>query len=123
MLERRIHGAEYSPQRRLADWIMSATAMPIRCREARSGPEHSLVNWFLNEKRLILRADYRISTFREPAIESGTPDIVLVVWKPSIARKWNSARGNEHEENRNARQQNREPHEPRASIMDSTSGR
>lgn len=71
---------------------MTAAAMPLRFREPRIGPEQSLIDWFLSEKRLVLRADHRIAVFREPAIESGAPDVVLVAWKPSIGLNWSSAR-------------------------------
>ncbi len=72
---------------------MSATsAIPLRFREPRPGPEHLLIEWFLSETRVPIPRGHQVSVFREPSIESGMPDLVLVVWKPSLARAWNAAR-------------------------------
>lgn len=66
--------------------------MPIRFGELRRGPERSLIDWFLSKLRVPTRTGYEVSIFREPAIESGLPDVVIVVWKPGVARAWSPAR-------------------------------
>lgn len=71
---------------------MTAPIVPLSFRAPRGGPEQLLLDWFLSENRVPVRAGYRVSAFREPAIESGAPDLVLVVWKPSVTQHWNSAR-------------------------------
>jgi hypothetical protein len=35
---------------------------------------------------------HNVTVFREPRVPSGFPDLVIVIWKESIARRWNSTR-------------------------------
>jgi len=58
----------------------------------RCGPEHDLVQDFLAASKIRYRRNCRATVFREPKIESGFPDLVIVVWQPSIAKKWHPAR-------------------------------
>ena len=61
-------------------------------RKARPGPELDLVESFLKKIPLIIPKGYRVTVFREPRIESGFPDIVVVVWQEEITHDWRSER-------------------------------
>jgi hypothetical protein len=64
----------------------------LRMRKRRPGPEADLVDAFLSTFDLAARSDERVTIFREPEIESGAPDLVVVFWKPSVAAQWPHAR-------------------------------
>jgi hypothetical protein len=57
-----------------------------------AGPEALLLKGFLRDLPIKVPRAARITLFREPRLESGYPDAVIVIWKPSIARKWNPRR-------------------------------
>lgn len=61
-------------------------------RRRRPGPEADLVDWFLEAWPLITPDGCRVTAFREPRIESGFPDLVLVVWDVIAAKRWNPLR-------------------------------
>lgn len=64
----------------------------ILFRKGRSGPEQDLVDWFLELRAVKARKGERLTIFREPRLPSGFPDIVVVVWKESVAAKWGTQR-------------------------------
>jgi hypothetical protein len=64
----------------------------ILFRKGRSGPEQDLVDWFLQLHAVKTREGERLTVFREPRLPSGFPDLVVVVWKESIAAKWGAER-------------------------------
>lgn len=53
------------------------------------GPESRLLDSFLATFSPRLKAGERLTIFREPRIESGFPDLVLVLWTPDGATKTN----------------------------------
>jgi hypothetical protein len=61
-------------------------------RKSRSGPEHELVNWFLEQNAVKPGRGERVTIFREPRLASGFPDLVAVVWKESVTLRWKNAR-------------------------------
>lgn len=63
-----------------------------RFRRTRAGPELDLIESFLRAIPLHIRRGCRATVFREPRIESGFPDLVIVVWREAIARRWRSER-------------------------------
>jgi hypothetical protein len=63
-----------------------------RSRTRRKGPEKDLVDWFLAEMPVAIPPSHRLSIFEEPRIESGFPDLVLVVWDEQLTRGWDSRR-------------------------------
>lgn len=52
------------------------------------GPEQDLVNTFLRAIPLHVPRGYRATVFREPRLESGFPDLVIVVWREGAMREW-----------------------------------
>lgn len=60
----------------------------LRFRSAIAGPEQMLVNEFLQAVKARLSSEQRLSVFVQPAIETGFPDLVAVVWRYDIAQKW-----------------------------------
>lgn len=66
----------------------------MRFRPSRPGPEAQLVQQFFSESRLRAFPDCRITAFKEPKLEGAYPDIVLVVWRPSVTRTWRPERKN-----------------------------
>jgi len=61
-------------------------------RESRPGPERDLVESFLDELPLSVPRGCNTTVFCEPRIESGFPDVVVVVWSAAVARGWVDAR-------------------------------
>jgi hypothetical protein len=61
-------------------------------RKRRSGPEQDLLDWFLKLHAVKAREGERLTVFREPRLPSGFPDLVVVVWKESVAAKWGAQR-------------------------------
>lgn len=72
-------------QRHLAAW-----GCPSRTR--RIGPERDLVEWFLERMPVRIPSGHRLSIFQEPKLESGFPDLVLVVWDQRRTLTWSSER-------------------------------
>jgi hypothetical protein len=66
----------------------------ILFRKGRSGPEQDLVDWFLELRSVRPRKGERLTIFREPRLPSGFPDLVVIVWKESVAAKWGVDRRN-----------------------------
>jgi hypothetical protein len=63
-----------------------------RFRRSQDGPEEEFVRGFLANLKTTGRQDLQLTVFKEPRIESGSPDLVGVIWRPSIAEKWTPAR-------------------------------
>jgi hypothetical protein len=61
----------------------------LRFRQSKSGPEQELVHRFLENFTLDIPRGFKVTVFKEPRIESGFPDLVLVVWKNKITERWN----------------------------------
>src|SRR5258705_7157337 len=57
-------------------------------RESRPGPERDLVELFLDELPLAVPKGCNTTVFCEPRIESGFPDVVVVIWSTAVARGW-----------------------------------
>lgn len=56
------------------------------------GPECELVDWFLQQDIVNVPRGCRVTVFREPRLESGFPDLVVVIWNERVANKWNKER-------------------------------
>jgi len=56
------------------------------------GPESELVERFLSAMPLAHAPDSRVTVLREPGLESGFPDIVIVVWRPNRTTRWGPER-------------------------------
>jgi hypothetical protein len=61
-------------------------------RRPRSGEEQELLDWFLEQALRRVPRGHAVTVFREPRVESAFPDLVIVAWKPSIARDWSAER-------------------------------
>ncbi len=59
-----------------------------RFRKTRPGPELDLVESFLQAMPLHIPRGCRATVFREPRLESGFPDLVIVVWREEVTRGW-----------------------------------
>ncbi|MGO8878635.1 MAG: hypothetical protein ACLQMS_03880 [Desulfomonilaceae bacterium] len=72
----------------------SSTNVPLgaRFRRRRPGPELELVETFLREMPLRIPRDCRATVFREPRLESGYPDLIIVVWREQVTLKWRPER-------------------------------
>lgn len=63
-----------------------------RFRRTRPGPELDLIDSFLRAMPLHIPRGCRATVFREPRLESGFPDLVIVVWREEVTRGWRSER-------------------------------
>lgn len=70
----------------------SRGGLGLRFRGPVAGPEQDLVLSFLSAATLDLRSGRSLSVFAEPAIDTGFPDLVGVVWRSEIARGWTAER-------------------------------
>ena len=61
-------------------------------RRTRPGPEADLVEWFLEEFPVQVPRHCQATVLCEPRLESGFPDLVIVIWSSRIASNWNSSR-------------------------------
>jgi hypothetical protein len=61
-------------------------------RKFRPGPELDLVESFLERVEIKVPRSCGITIFREPKIQSGFPDLVVVVWNKATAKRWNPLR-------------------------------
>ena len=73
----------------IVDWQVKGE-YPFR--RTRPGPEQELVDWFLKQGAVQARRGERVTIFREPRLPSGFPDVVVVVWKESVASCWRCSR-------------------------------
>ncbi len=74
------------------DDTSAVAGLGLSFRRGRPGPEDELVNWFLQERPFTIRRGYKVSVLCQPQLETGFPDIVLVVWHPPTAERWDSRR-------------------------------
>lgn len=63
-----------------------------RFRRTRPGPELELVESFLGAMPLHIPRSCRATVFREPRLESGFPDLVVVVWRKRVTLSWRPER-------------------------------
>jgi len=56
------------------------------------GPEQELVDGFISVMPLVHAADSRVTVLREPGLESGFPDLVIVVWRDARTIAWDESR-------------------------------
>jgi len=74
------------------DRIMGGGSLGLRFRGAVAGPEQILVEAFLAAAKMGLGPGRSLTVFAQPAIETGFPDLVAVVWRREIARSWTAER-------------------------------
>jgi hypothetical protein len=74
------------------DYGCASDNLGVSLRRHRPGPEADLVAWFLEEKPIRLPPGCRATIFREPRIESGFPDLVVVIWNHAVAKRWRPSR-------------------------------
>lgn len=60
----------------------------LRFRSAVTGPEQHLVDMFLKTAKARLTLGRELMVFAQPAIETGFPDLVAVIWREDVARGW-----------------------------------
>jgi hypothetical protein len=60
----------------------------VRFRGTVAGPEQVLIEAFLQVAKTPLGPGRRLTVFAQPAIETGFPDLVAVVWRSKTARSW-----------------------------------
>ena len=58
----------------------------------RPGPELELVESFLRVMPLHIPRGCRATVFREPRLESGYPDLIIVVWREEVTLNWRPER-------------------------------
>lgn len=75
-----------------SDYASSGGGLGLRFRGPVAGPEQDLVLAFLNSATLHLRPGRSLIVFAEPAIDTGFPDLVAVVWRSEVAQNWNAER-------------------------------
>ncbi len=56
------------------------------------GPEQELVDGFIFAMPLVHAPDSRVTVLREPGLESGFPDLVIVVWRDARTANWDESR-------------------------------
>ncbi len=72
--------------------IKHKVGLGFRNRASVDGPEQELVNAFLESEEFKLQRGRQLTVFSQPAVETGYPDLVAVVWRPKVARTWNQER-------------------------------
>lgn len=61
-------------------------------RRTLQGPEMDLVNSFVSAMPLVRAPDSRVTVLRELGLESGFPDLVIVVWRAARTAEWGEPR-------------------------------
>jgi len=64
----------------------------LRFRMPTPGPESDMVSAFLASLKLLVPRGHHVTVLREPHLPSGVPDVVVVVWRPSVTSKWSASR-------------------------------
>jgi hypothetical protein len=64
----------------------------LRFRQSRSGPEEDLIRSFLGKLKIKAEPEVQLTIFKEPCLETGSPDLVGVIWHVPTAEKWNRNR-------------------------------
>jgi len=75
-----------------SDYASSRGGLGLRFRGPVAGPEQDLVLAFLDSATLHLRPGRSLTVFAEPAIDTGFPDLVAVVWRSEVAETWSPER-------------------------------
>lgn len=70
------------------DRVVGGGSLGLRFRGVVAGPEQVLVEAFLDAAKTRLGPRQRLTVFAQPAIETGFPDLVGVVWRSDIASSW-----------------------------------
>lgn len=73
-----------------ADIVHAGTHANLR--HCRPGPELDMLMAFLGEMTLAVPRGTSVKVFHQPRIENSFPDVVLVLWRPSLTRQWPEAR-------------------------------
>lgn len=60
----------------------------LRFRAPVAGPEQEMVDDVLDTLRADVGRGRRLTVFCQPSLDSGFPDVVGVVWRPTVARTW-----------------------------------
>jgi hypothetical protein len=76
----------------VVDAHRSPSTPGLSFRRLKAGPEQDLLDWFLERDLVRVPRGHNVTVFREPRLPSGFPDLVIVIWKDSVARQWNSGR-------------------------------
>lgn len=76
----------------IIDYNSASDRLGVRFRASKSGPERDLVEWFLKEKPVKIPRGCHATIFCEPRLESGFPDLVVVIWNKSVVSQWNHDR-------------------------------
>lgn len=74
------------------DHSASDGGLGLRFRGPVAGPEQVLVETFLNTATIRLLPGRSLTVFAEPALDTGFPDLVAVVWRRDLARGWSADR-------------------------------
>lgn len=80
------------PRLLLVDSDSNKSDLGARFRKTRPGPELELVESFLRAIPLHIPRGCRATVFREPRLESGFPDLVIVVWRTEVTLDWRPER-------------------------------
>jgi hypothetical protein len=64
----------------------------LRFRRSRSGPEEDFIRSFLAKLSSKGQPDLQLTFFKEPRLETGSPDLVGVIWHLPTAERWNENR-------------------------------
>ena len=64
----------------------------LRFRAPVSGPEQEMVDDVLDTLRADAGRGRRLTVFCQPSLDTGFPDVVGVVWRPTVARTWSEER-------------------------------
>jgi hypothetical protein len=76
----------------VVDAHLSSRTLGLSFRKGKAGPEQELIDWFLEQQIIQVPRGHNVTVFREPRLPSGFPDLVIVIWKQSVARQWTSDR-------------------------------
>lgn len=74
------------------DRVMGGSSLGLRFRGPVAGPEQILVEAFLDVATTQIAPGRSLTVFVQPAIETGFPDLVAVVWRTAVARAWRAER-------------------------------
>lgn len=66
----------------------------LNFRKSRSGPEEDLILRFLSKLTIKSEPGIQLTIFKEPWLESGSPDLVGVFWHLPTVEKWSCNRAN-----------------------------
>jgi len=72
--------------------LEKVVGLGFRLRTRVVGPEQELVDQFLSQQVFCLPPGRRLLVIPQPAVETGFPDLVAVVWRPSATKDWKRER-------------------------------